>query len=81
MKKKDILTFNNKDISKYKLLLFYNIISNLWPKVYIPNYIEYNFDFFIFKFTKLNIYDIPFFFHINSYTFLSIMNFYTKSYF
>jgi ribosomal protein S4 len=29
MKKKDILTFNNKDISKYKLLLFYNIISNL----------------------------------------------------
>jgi hypothetical protein len=38
-------------------------------------------DIFIFKFTKLNIYDIPFFFQINTYTFLSIMNFYTKSYF
>lgn len=80
-KKKDILTFDNKNIYKYKLLLYYNIVSKLWPKVYIPNYIEYNIDIFIFKFTKLNIYDIPFFFQINTYTFLTIMNFYTKSYF
>jgi ribosomal protein S4 len=28
-KKKDILTFNNKNIYKYKLLLYYNIVSKL----------------------------------------------------
>lgn len=81
LKMKDILTFNKQDTLKYKKQVLNNIKSRNFSTTYLPNYIESNLDIFLFKFIKFNFYDIPFFCEINPYTFLSIMNFYTKYYF
>ena len=43
-----------------------------------PNYIEFDLDNLLFIFTKINIYDVRFFYKLNFYTILSLMNFYRK---
>jgi hypothetical protein len=63
------------------LIIYHSALAHIWPIILMPAYIEFNLDYFLFKFLKFNIYDIPFFFQTNSYTFLSIMNFYTRYYF
>lgn len=81
LKTKDVLTFTKKGITTKKLSMYYKILSSMWPIILIPAYIEFNLDYFLFKFLRFNLYDIPFFIQTNSYTFLSIMNFYTRYYF
>jgi hypothetical protein len=75
------LTFKEKYLLKYKKSMLSNIKKKFWLKAFIPEYIEYNLDIFIFRFSKFSIYDIPFFIQITPYTFLTIMNFYTKNFF
>ena len=81
LKKGDILTLNKKKILYFKKKLYYNIKTKNWSRSIIPNYIEYDYNNFVFKFISLNIYDVPFFAPVTSYTFLNIMNFYTRYYF
>lgn len=78
LKENDILTFKKNLIFSIKKKWYFNIKKkmNFWNK--IPNYIEYDLNNLIFTFTKINIYDVRFFYKLNFFTILSLMNFYRK---
>lgn len=78
LKKNDILSFKKNIIINIKKKILKNIYSNNWALSYIPNYIEFSYKNLNFKFIQLNLYDVPFFFKSNYYTFLNLMNFYNK---
>lgn len=78
LKKKDILSLKKNLIVTFKKKIIKNIKSDNWLLCFIPNYIEFSYKNLNFKFIQLNIYDVPFFFKYNYYTFLNLMNFYNK---
>lgn len=81
LKEADCLSFKKDKIIflKKKLLENIRVKKNLLVK--IPNYLEYDLNNLLFVFTKINLYDVRFFYKLNFYTILSLMNFYRKQIF
>ena len=78
LKEFDCLSFKKDKIFSFKKIFLNNIRTKKNFLVKIPNYIEYHFDNMLFIFTKININDVRFFYKLNIYTVLSLMNFYRK---
>lgn len=74
----DCLSFKKDLIIFFKKRLFKNLMSKKNFLIKFPNYIEFDLDNLLFIFTKINIYDVRFFYKLNFYTILSLMNFYRK---
>lgn len=74
----DYLSFRKDLIISFKKKIFKNIRLKKNLLVKIPNYIEYDLNNLLFVFTKINVYDVRFFYKLNFYTILSLMNFYRK---
>lgn len=81
LKEFDCLSFKKDKIFSFKKIFLNNIRTKKNFLVKIPNYIEYHFDNMLFIFTKININDVRFFYKLNIYTVLSLMNFYRKQIF
>jgi ribosomal protein S4 len=81
LREMDCLSFKRDRILFFKKKLLSNIRSKRSFLVKIPNYIEYDLDNLLFVFTKINLYDVRFFYKLNFYTILSLMNFYRKQLF
>ena len=81
VKKGDLILFNKNIMLLNKTKLYKCIKSKNWSRSLVPNYLEYDLNNFIFTFINFNVYDVPFFAPVTPYTFLNIMNFYTKFYF
>jgi ribosomal protein S4 len=81
MKESDCLSFCNEKVIFFKNLFLKNIQSRKNFLLKIPNYLEYDLNNMLFIFTKINIYDVRFFYKLNFYTILSLMNFYRKKIF
>jgi len=77
----DCLSFKRDKILFFKKKLLLNIRSKKNLMIKIPNYIEFDLDNLLFIFTKINLYDVRFFYKLNFYTILSLMNFYRKQLF
>ena len=81
LKESDCLSFKKNKILFFKLKFLENLRSKKNFLVKIPNYIEYDLNNMLFIFTKINIYDVRFFYKLNIYTILSLINFYRKQIF
>lgn len=81
LKEADCLSFRKDKIFFFKKKLLENIRSKKNFLNKIPNYIEYDLESLLFVFTKINLYDIRFFYKLNFYTILSLMNFYRRQIF
>jgi ribosomal protein S4 len=81
LKELDCLSFRKDKIIFFKKKLLENIRSKKSFLVKIPNYIEYDLNNLLFIFTKINLNDVRFFYKLNFYTILSLMNFYRKQIF
>lgn len=81
LKESDCLSFNRNMTIFLKKKLLKNIREKRNFLVRIPNYLEYDLNNMVFIFTKINIYDIRFFYKLNFYTILSLMNFYRRQIF
>jgi ribosomal protein S4 len=81
LKESDCLSFRLDKILFLKKKLLQNIRSKNNFLNRIPNYIEYDLENLLFIFTKINLYDVRFFYKLNFYTVLSLMNFYRKQIF
>jgi ribosomal protein S4 len=77
----DYLSFKKNFIIILKKKLYFNIKNKNNFLLKFPNYIEYNLNSMLFIFTKINIYDVRFFYKLNFYTILSLINFYRKQLF
>jgi len=78
LKKDNILSFKKNIIINIKKKIINNLYSKNWVLSFLPNYIEFSYKNLNFKFIQLNLYDVPFVFKSNYYTFLNLMNFYNK---
>lgn len=81
LKESDFLSFKKDKIIFFKKRLLKNIQSKKNLLVKIPNYIEYDLNNLLFVFTKINLSDVRFFYKLNFYTILSLMNFYRREIF
>lgn len=81
LKESDCLSFKKDKIIFYKKKILESIRCKKNFLIKIPNYIEYDLNNLLFIFTKINIYDVRFFYKLNFYTVLSLMNFYRKQIF
>lgn len=77
----DYLSFKKDFIIILKRKLYFNIKKKNNFLLKFPNYIEYDLNNMLFIFTKINIYDVRFFYKLNFYTILSLINFYRKQLF
>lgn len=77
----DCLTLKKDLILCFKKRIFKNLKTKKSILIKIPNYIEFDLNNLIFVFTKINVYDVRFFYKLNFYTILSLMNFYRKQLF
>lgn len=78
LKEFDCLSFRKDKIVFFKNFFLKNIRTKKNFLLRIPNYLEYDLNNMLFIFTKINIYDVRFFYKLNFYTILSLMNFYRK---
>lgn len=81
LKEHDCLSFKKKNIIFLKKKILKNIYTKRNFLVKIPNYIEYDLNNLLFIFTKINVFDVRFFYKLNFYSILSLMNFYRKQIF
>lgn len=81
LKESDCLSFKKDKILFFKKKILENIRFKRGFLVKIPNYIEYDLNCLLFVFTKINLNDVRFFYKLNFYTILSLMNFYRKQIF
>lgn len=81
LKESDCLSFKKDKIIFFKKKILENIRTKKSFLVKIPNYIEYDLNNLLFVFTKISLNDVRFFYKLNFYTILSLMNFYRKQIF
>lgn len=81
LKESDCLSFKKDKVVFFKKIFLSNLRSKKIFLVKIPNYLEYDFDNMLFIFTKICLSDVRFFYKLNFYTILSLMNFYRKQLF
>lgn len=79
LKKTDILTVVPNLLYSCKKKIYSSIIANSFSKLRFPTYIEFALSNLLFKFTKLNKYDVRFFLkRLRITSFISLLNFYNK---
>jgi len=78
LKESDCLSFHKDKVIFFKKVFFANLCAKRNFLLKIPNYLEYDLDNMLFIFTKINVYDVRFFYKLSFYTILSLMNFYRK---
>jgi ribosomal protein S4 len=78
LKDSDFLSFKKDKIIFFKKRFLENIRAKKNLLIKIPNYIEYDLNSMLFVFTKINLNDVRFFYKLNFYTVMSLMNFYRK---